>query len=357
MDNKLKYIFMNMPSHWNKNENSKLYAVTKAISDEFNVFNDQLNVIDMNIGIGTSSGTDIDKRWGALLNIPRYVGESDEHYRIRLEMSVIKLIGGTADAVKFAVCSVLSNGQYTNLQNNVDIVDAWLYVGTSTVDKSYGNAVCTITMDELVTSNSDTLTDDITRVVNSTKASGVKFYIIFRTSDDEQKIFDSNADDDIIRLSEIITPDDFGIYGSILNGDDILTDGTFHMDINAVDSDQLDVIIPNIDEEVYELPKVDQSDMDNGILNDTLYTSGFDDRDLSHISMYDEDDTPINAQESNDSGSMVINSDDDDVLMTNDGQTNLSVISDGTEFTIICTGESGTDRIIQVGQADIIINY
>lgn len=343
---KLSLILSNMPSHWNKDPESNIYKLVKSISDEFEEFNQQLDVVDMSIGIDGSYDFDLDRRWGALLNIPRLYGEDDIPYRNRIKLSITRMIGGTSDALRFAVSNILSNINHTDVSKYISVTDAWLYTGSAVVDKSYSNAICTIDITH-IDSITESVMSEINYAISEVKASGVNVYIIFYTSDDERTSIVNNSDYNMTEnIFEIILPDGFTSNSSLTNGMDVTPDGIFHADINAVeDNNDIVSVTPDADE-VYDVFKIDSSVTNIDTANDTLYTMLFDDMDRTSIIDTQDDDIPLNTQQDNDDTiNQVIDGGDDDAFISNFGLTNVSVISDGTESTIICTDDSNDDDI------------
>lgn len=172
-------ILNRFPSFWNK-DSGIVRAIVDAMASELSRADDQINVVDQMIGINGTFGNDLDKRWGALLNIPRHLGEDDVKYRNRLGTSISNLSGGTADALKYATSVVLGTDGVEMINDPISIIDAWLYTGNgvSESDKAYGHVVCYIDVDAAPYLD-ETRVNDLYSVLKSAKASGTMVHLVW----------------------------------------------------------------------------------------------------------------------------------------------------------------------------------
>lgn len=159
------------------NQKSVLYAVIKAIIDEFNITMDNIDRINKMLSIDSILPDDIYDRFGILLNINRNLEETDEQYRSRLKTSVTALSGGTAAAIKYAIaCGLGINGD-NEAMDKITIYDAWEYDGDADVIKENGYIVCSIDM------NSGAYSTDIEQAVknatDNVKAAGVIMQFVY----------------------------------------------------------------------------------------------------------------------------------------------------------------------------------
>jgi len=168
--------------YYNKRTDSNLYGVLKAFSDEFDIaYASYINRADSAIGIDDTFGIDLDWRWGALLNIARNVGESDNDYRTRLALMVQTLHGGTAESLHYAVSLFLGIAPNTDkADRSVMIYDGWKYPNAPDQMKAKGNVICKLHFDvEDRLKYYDGVDTDIINVVKNVKTSGVMFNVVF----------------------------------------------------------------------------------------------------------------------------------------------------------------------------------
>lgn len=174
---RLEYIINRLPSFYNTDNGSIIRAIINSISDELDIVDNQHNVIQSLIGINTTYNNELDSRWGKMLGISRNNNESDGSYRDRLKSSIIRLRGGTRDALQYAVAIILGiDDSASNINNQIKIYDAWTYTNygiyTST---SYGIAVIEIN----IGNNSIVgLRNKLENIVSSVKACGVRIDLI-----------------------------------------------------------------------------------------------------------------------------------------------------------------------------------
>lgn len=159
------------------NQKSVLYAIIKAIIDEFNITMGNIDRINKMLDINNIEPEDMYNRFGALLNINRNPDETDEQYRSRLKTSMTALSGGTASAIKYAIaCGLGINGD-NEAMDKITIYDAWEYNGDADVIKENGYVVCSIDL------NSGTYSTEIDQAVrnatDNVKAAGVIIQFVY----------------------------------------------------------------------------------------------------------------------------------------------------------------------------------
>lgn len=159
------------------NQKSVLYAIIKAIIDEFNITMGNIDRINKMLDINNIEPEDMYNRFGALLNISRNPKETDEQYRSRLKTSMTALSGGTASAIKYAIaCGLGINGD-NEAMDKITIYDAWEYNGDADVIKENGYVVCSIDL------NSGTYSTEIDQAVrnatDNVKAAGVIIQFVY----------------------------------------------------------------------------------------------------------------------------------------------------------------------------------
>ena len=178
--NKIDAVFSRFPQYAydNNNTDSALYKLISAIVDEFNITMENIDRINRMIGIDTVLPDDIYNRFGALLNIKQNTNETDEQYRSRLKVSVTALLGGTKEAVKYAVASGLGVNNDQEAMDRIHIYDAWDYPGEANVIKEYGYVVCDIDLNQGIYSIETEAV--VTETVNNAKATGVSVQLVFR---------------------------------------------------------------------------------------------------------------------------------------------------------------------------------
>jgi hypothetical protein len=176
MDN-LELALSKLPRFYDtENPQSVIYNLIKAIIEELDIVQQNIDKVNNMVGINDISGDELLYRWGSLLNIPRISGESDEAYRSKLKLSVTSLTGGTANAIRYAIAVGLGiNSDETAVNNRIHVYDAWNYEGA--IDKSNGNIVCVVDLDsQLCTDETFNIIND---AINNTKSAGIKFVMVF----------------------------------------------------------------------------------------------------------------------------------------------------------------------------------
>ena len=354
--NKIDNVLYNLPEHWNKKRTSTLFKIINAITSEMEEQTKQIERIDSANGIDTAIGIDLDNRWGKILNIERYYGESDEEYRKRLKISISVLVGGTAEAIKFAVCNILNtNNTDKYIFDKVNVMDAWEY-SMGNIDQSPGNAVCIINIDDIIFN--DAITNDIMRVVNKVKASGVKVHFIFIiTYDERYEMNDILSDNDEVFIDYPSIEPGFTTNKSTTGGEDIIGDGSIWVETCGEEVDVDMILTMGIIDESHEIYRPRYSVVNQHTLNETLYTSADNDEcEILGLIDYHIDNVDLGAGYNDDIGIEYHNIEPGFIL--NHSYTNTHIISDNSEHAIICLdGETIVDTIIEAGKPDIIIKY
>jgi hypothetical protein len=143
MASNLENIQLGLPGFYNKYDSkSVLYTVISACVDMDERRAVIIKRIDSAIGIDTTYDEDLEYRWGSLLSMPKNRNETYTAYRNRLKMAYPSLIGGTADAIKYAIASVIgiSNDQ-TLVDDYIVVMDAWEQYDGINVDVQSGTSI------------------------------------------------------------------------------------------------------------------------------------------------------------------------------------------------------------------------
>lgn len=168
------------------NENTVIYALLSVYADKIK---SKINIIDrLNamIGIQSTYNEDLEYRWGNILGVYKNVSESYDNYRSRLILAYVSLIGGTVEAIQYAIASVLSVSDYDNINNYIKVYDAWKYngpfdisdmVSDGRITQEYGDIICSI--DIACNESAIVNRDDIINVINTVKASGIVPQLLF----------------------------------------------------------------------------------------------------------------------------------------------------------------------------------
>lgn len=163
------------PHFYDKSILTQLYGFLKSFADEFDItVNNYINRADNDIGIMTTDGADLDWRWGAFMGFPRFNGESDDSYRVRLSNIINAMNGGTRESIKYAVALFLGlDNNKKEMDKRIKVVDAWEF--PDAVDQSYGNFVVEIILDGdnfPVLYPNGLNADDIGNIIQTVKAAG-----------------------------------------------------------------------------------------------------------------------------------------------------------------------------------------
>jgi hypothetical protein len=137
--------------------------------------------MDDMIGIDTTRDEDLQYRWGNMLSINKRSDESYVAYRNRLKMAYPSLVGGTANAIIYAIASVIGvSSDQSMISNYIKVYDAWEYDGPIEIDpsiKNYCHILCII--DLTIGQNAIDMEQQIYDAINIVKASGVMPHIMY----------------------------------------------------------------------------------------------------------------------------------------------------------------------------------
>lgn len=213
------------------NEKTVLYALLDIYAKNHEY---KLGLIDRlysALGIEDTYDEDLEWRWGSLLNLYRHPNESYSDYRSRLEIVYPSLVGGTAEAIKYAVATAIGLTSDSDvIDQYIHVYDAWEYEGEIIDDgsshdtyepttntnlalndgfktnlpynlKKYGAFVVTVDL-----SISETIADyqkAVTEAVMNTKASGTQPYIIYLYVFYDSAVIKNNGDDvDMMNIND-----------------------------------------------------------------------------------------------------------------------------------------------------------
>lgn len=124
---------------------------------------------------------DLEHRWGSLLGIKRMAGEGYDAYRKRLQIVYASFAGGTAEAIKYAIASVIGISSDAELIDRyINVYDAWEYGGDIPEGKDIPKEKCHIicVVDLSIVGESESIEQKIYDAVQKVKASGVMHHII-----------------------------------------------------------------------------------------------------------------------------------------------------------------------------------
>lgn len=185
----LELIQMKLPRFYKKyeyksdTEKSIMYAILKSISNTLDGSIGVIDRLDAAIGIDTTYDEDLQYRWGSLLGINKKDSESYDLYRDELKLAIPSLIGGTKDAIIYAIAIVIGIGKDSKLQADyIDVVDGWEYTGDADVPdemRQHGCFICTIDMS--VGEGAIDIEQEVINAINKVKASGTSFYVVYKT--------------------------------------------------------------------------------------------------------------------------------------------------------------------------------
>ncbi|MCM1269371.1 MAG: hypothetical protein NC247_01930 [Ruminococcus flavefaciens] len=112
-----------------ENERSNMYPVLIAFSKLLDESMDIVDRIDGMMGINTTHNDDLYHRWGSILGITKGNG-SWELFRNKIKLAMLSGVGGTKQAIKFAVAIIASIEDNAELQDKyIQVIDAWEYEG------------------------------------------------------------------------------------------------------------------------------------------------------------------------------------------------------------------------------------
>lgn len=186
-------------------KNTLIYALLSVYADKMDASTNIIDRLYAMIGIDSTYDEDLEHRWGSLLGVYKSDNESYRDYRSRLMIVYSSLAGGTTEAIKYAIASVVGISDNQELIDKyIHVYDAWKYDGsidTSSLDTSYGHIICTvdITIDESISR----LHDEVMQSINMVKASGIEPYLFFMYIVNDSATLHTND----IELDKIILAD------------------------------------------------------------------------------------------------------------------------------------------------------
>lgn len=206
-------------------KNTILYALLSTFGERYGVRTDIIDRLYAMIGIDSTYDEDLEHRWGSLLGIYRQNNESFDDYRNRLLIVYSSLAGGTAEAIKYAIASVIGITTSADaIDQYIKIYDAWEYpheVDPDIItDTSYGHIICTIDLE--ANEGAMIMDDRIMDAINTTKASGIYPYLLFIYNINESATLEYEEEDMISNISDG-TDDIAPIMAKIGNDDRIMT--------------------------------------------------------------------------------------------------------------------------------------
>lgn len=170
-------ILNRLPEFYNKEIGSNIYAIMSSLAIEVDRIYDGITRLDNMIGIDTTTGLDLDARWGRLTGVIRRSGETDEQYRIRLKLRMSMETGGTVKAIQYAVAPIIGLYDASKLDDQIKIYDTFDYPGELPpgISSDPGGIICIIYLpeEEIPNWNIDKLRADINNAINMNKAAGV----------------------------------------------------------------------------------------------------------------------------------------------------------------------------------------
>lgn len=179
----IELIQQKIPRVYDKYEgNSVLYVILSALANNLDRSNSMVDRADAAIGIDTTYDEDLEYRWGSLLGINKVATESYDLYRNRLKLAMPSMIGGTRDAIKYAIATAVGIENNSSIQDDyIEVVDGWEYEGDADIPSEYkqhGCFVCTIDLN--VGEGALGAEQKIIDSINGVKASGTAFYIVYK---------------------------------------------------------------------------------------------------------------------------------------------------------------------------------
>ena len=161
-------------------DKSVLYTLLSVYASRYDDRNSMINRLKAMTDISATYDEDLEHRWGAFLNVSREPNESYDDYRARLMITYSSLSGGTAEAIKYAVASVLGITSDRNMIDEyIHVYDGWEYDGDVDDDNAheYGSFVVVI---ELSDTYGDRVNNNkILNAINRSKAAGTAPYLAF----------------------------------------------------------------------------------------------------------------------------------------------------------------------------------
>lgn len=242
----LETIQMKLPKFYKKyqmkglenKDKSIMFPFLKSFGDAIDGSKELIDRVDAMIGIDTTYDEDLYHRWGSLLGLNKGKG-SYGLYRNNIRLSILSGVGGTKEAIKFAVAIIANIENDAELYDKyIQVVDAWEYDGElapheddpvyniMTNDEScrlndnmvlngrydphrYGSFVVILDL----AANEMVLTPDdgvVLEVVNRVKAAGTNAYIVYIYGINERANITGNevtimhiTDDKIVEIGDV----------------------------------------------------------------------------------------------------------------------------------------------------------
>lgn len=138
-----------LPHYYNKNKSSQAYNLVKSIATELeNTYINYISRLNNCLDIDTTTGTDLDWKWGSLLNITRQTNELDSTYRKRLKSATTSAFGGTASAIQYSVAVFLGLADdEAKSARCIKIYDGWKYEHAGVGMDGYCHIICVFKLD------------------------------------------------------------------------------------------------------------------------------------------------------------------------------------------------------------------
>lgn len=186
------------------------------------------------LGIEDTYDEDLEWRWGSLLNLYRHPNESYDDYRSRLEIVYPSLVGGTAEAIKYATATAIGlTSDSEIIDQYIHVYDAWEYDGEivdnslehdyyepilNSSDYTLNNNLVTnmkynlkrygafvVTVDLSISEGIANYQKAVQDAVYNTKASGTQPYIIYLYIFYDSASINRDADEDMININDLKT--------------------------------------------------------------------------------------------------------------------------------------------------------
>ena len=189
MYNNLELIQMKLPKFYHKyeykseDEKSIMYPILSAIANRLDNSADIMARLDAAIGIDTAYDEDLAYRWGNLLGISKKDTESYDLYRSELKSAIPSLVGGTKDAIIYAIAIAIGIEKDSGLQDDyIQVIDGWEYDGDASISdefRQYGSFICIIDLN--VGEGALNVEQQVVDLINKVKASGTTFTVLYKS--------------------------------------------------------------------------------------------------------------------------------------------------------------------------------
>jgi hypothetical protein len=170
-----------LPNYYDKDNTSQVYNLIHSIVGELeNTYTNYINRLDNCLNIDTTTGTDLDWKWGNLLNVARRTDESDSTYRKRLSGAMSSLSGGTAKSIQYAVAIFLGLADDEEKSARcIKIYDGWRYELAEPGMDTVGHIICVFSLDKEDTDiYYDGIEADIVAYMDNIKVAGVEAHVM-----------------------------------------------------------------------------------------------------------------------------------------------------------------------------------